>query len=584
MDAVSDIKDRLSIEDVVSEYVQLKRAGRNFKGLSPFVSERTPSFVVSPEKQIWHDFSSGKGGDVFSFIMEVEGLDFKGALELLARKAGVELEEYRTSSQSSQKSSGQADQKKRLYEAVEHAVRFYQSHLIRTTEPLKYLREKRGYEKQTLLDFRFGYSPAGGQELTKYLQRKGFSPAELKRAGLSTLRSGTLQDMFRGRVMIPLLDPQGRPVGFTARQLQEDKRYPKYINTPATVLYDKGRQLFGLSQAKEAIRKSGYAVVVEGNLDVVASHQAGIKNVVASAGTALTAFHLKDLKRFTGDVRISFDDDRAGQEAAARTIPLAQSIGGIDLSIVSIPTGKDPDELIRENPKLWQSVVESPKYMVDWLIERLAHSLDLQSAQGKRILVEEILKIVRELKDTVEQEHYLQVLADLTNTSKQTITDKFMQKPLVQRRLKQVKTSKQDLLDEKEQRILEQHLLALSMKHQEIGKVLARVPLDVFSTPAHDAARYITEHPGISISGVSENADEYGKMLTLLYEEYYQHADEDELSYQARQLVSRLVHAYAKNKKSSLIVEMGNTSEKNQATLLLAVKQLDDLVVQFAAR
>ena len=582
MDAVSDIKDRLSIEDVVSEYVQLKRAGRNFKGLSPFVSERTPSFVVSPEKQIWHDFSSGKGGDMFSFIMEVEGLDFKGALELLARKAGVELEEYKPAKQGSGGQPVQADQKKRLYEAVEHAVRFYQSQLIKHTEPLKYLREKRGYEKQTLLDFRFGYSPTGGRELTEYLQKKGYSNDELKRAGLSTVRNGQLFDMFRGRVMIPLLDPQGRPVGFTARQLQEDKRYPKYINTPATILYDKGRQLFGLSQAKDAIRKSGYVVVVEGNLDVVASHQAGIKNVVASAGTALTAFHLKDLKRFTGDVRISFDDDRAGQEAAARTIPLAQSIGGIDLSIISIPTGKDPDELIRENPKLWQDVVESPKYMVDWLIERLAQSLDLKTAQGKRVLVEEILKIVRELKDTVEQEHYFQVLGDLTNTSKQTIVERFNQKPIAQKRLKSVKPPVPDSADEKEQRIREQHLLALSMKQKAIGKMLMSIPLDVFSPGSQEAARYITEHPGISIAGVSDSADEYGKMLALLFEEYYQHADEDELRYQARQLVSRLIHTYAKIKKASLIAEMGSASENNQATLLLAVKQLDDLVVQFA--
>lgn len=582
MDAVSDIKDRLSIEDVVSEYVQLKRAGRNFKGLSPFTNERSPSFVVSPEKQIWHDFSSGKGGDVFSFIMEVEGMDFKAALELLARKAGVELEEYK---QSSPKSGGAGgDQKKRLYEAIESAVRFYQSRLIRHTESLKYLREKRGYEKQTLLDFRFGYSPTGGRDLVLYLQKKGYSTDELKRAGLATIRSGQLSDMFRGRVMIPLLDPQGRPVGFTARQLQEDKRFPKYINTPATVLYDKGRQLFGLSQAKEAIRKKGFAVVVEGNLDVVASHQAGIKNVVASAGTALTAFHLKDLKRFTGDIRLSFDDDRAGQEAAVRTIPLAQSVGGIDLSIVSIPTGKDPDELIKEDPKLWQNVVEKPKYMVDWLIERMAQSLDMKSAQGKRTLVDEILKVVRELKDTVEQEHYMQVLADLTNTSKQTIVEKFAQKPFTQKRLKTVKPKSGDSTEEKEQRVREQHLLALSMKQKDIGQMLTRIPLDVFSQSAQEAARFIVEHPGVSIAGVSESADEYGKMLTLLYEEFYQHADEDELRYQARQLVSRLVHIYAKIKKDALIIEMGSASEKNQATLLLAVKQLDDLVVQFAVK
>jgi len=576
MDAVSEIKGKLSVEDVVSEYVQLKRSGRNFKGLSPFTPEKSPSFIVSPEKQIWHDFSSGKGGDMFSFIMEVEGMDFKGALELLARKAGVDLEEFKPSKGSSGPNKKTKD---RLFEAVEHAVKFYQVQLTKNVGPLKYLREKRAYEKQTLIDFRFGYSPRGGRDLSKYLSQKGYSGEELKKAGLVSSRGNDTYDMFRGRVMIPLLDPQGRPVGFTARLLEDDKNSPKYINTPATILYDKGRQVFGLSLAKEAIRKAGFVVVVEGNLDVVASHQAGIRNVVASAGTALTSFHLKDLKRFTGDIRLAFDDDRAGQEAAARTIPLAQSLGGIDLSIVSLPDGKDPDDLIRKDPKLWQAVVETPKYMVDWLIERTAASLDLKTAQGKRTFVAEILKTVRELKDSVEQEHYTTTLADMTNTSVQTIKAKLDENPTKTRRLK---TTKKPEIDEpkmaKEQRVREQHLLAICMKHQDIGKVLTNIPDDVFSAEAQDTARFVTEHPG-----VSPTESEYGTMLALLFEEYYQHTDEDELSYQAKMLVSRLVHTYAKIKKTALVQEMGSANEKDQKTLLKAVKQLDDLIVQFSA-
>ncbi|MFZ1684370.1 MAG: DNA primase, partial [Candidatus Zixiibacteriota bacterium] len=401
MDAVNEIKSRISIEDVISEYVQLKRSGRNFKGLSPFTNEKSPSFMVSPEKQIWHDFSSGRGGDVFSFIQEVEGLDFKGSLELLARKAGVDLAEF----QPKTGDGTDKNQKERLFSAVEQAVLFYQVQLTKNIPALKYLREVRGYEKQTLLDFRFGYSPNDGKALISYLQNKGFSPSELQKAGLSSTRGNDTYDMFRGRIMIPLLDPQGRPVGFTARQVVDDKNSPKYINTPSTILYDKGRQVFGLSQAKEAIRKSGYVVVVEGNLDVVASHQAGIKQVVASAGTALTTYHLKSLQRFTGDVRLSFDDDRAGQDAAERAIPLAQALG-LELSIVSIPSGKDPDELIKQDPKAWEKTVNSSQYMIDWLIDRIASGSDLNSAQGKRQFTAKIMSIVRQLKDPVEQEHY----------------------------------------------------------------------------------------------------------------------------------------------------------------------------------
>lgn len=575
MDAVEEIKGRLSIEDIVSEYVQLKRSGRNFKGLSPFTAEKSPSFMVSPEKQIWHDFSSGKGGDMFSFIMEVEGLDFRGSLELLARRAGIDLEEF----QPKKRGSSQSKEKERLYSAIEQAVVFYQRQLTLHNEPLEYVRKKRGYEKQTLLDFRFGYSPSNGRELTQFLTKRGFSTDELKKAGLVSVRGRDVYDMFRGRIMIPLMDPQGRPVGFTARQLVDDPRAPKYINTPATILYDKGRQVFGLSLAKDAIRKSGFVVVVEGNLDVVASHQAGVKNVVASAGTALTVFHLKDLKRFTADIRVAFDDDRAGQEAAERTIPLAQSIGGLDLSIVSLPKGKDPDELIKSDAALWSEVVNEPLYMVDWLIERAAATHDLTSAQGKRQFTDQIVTVIRSLQDPVEQEHYIRVVADKTKTSIPTITEKVHSREIQKKRLRNVKPQQsREPKDLKEQRVREQHLLAICMRHQSAGKMLTKIPVDVFSPEAQETARYISEHPG-----VSPNGGEYATMLSLLYEEYYQHTAEDELDYQVKKLISRLVQTYAKIKKHALIAELERATETEQQTLLRAVKQLDDLVVQFSA-
>ena len=235
-DAVSEVKARLNIEDIVSEYVQLKRAGRNFKGLSPFTNEKTPSFIVSPDKQIWHDFSSGKGGDMISFIEQVEGLDFKGALELLARKAGVELTEFKRSNGSNSKA------KERLFDAVEASVSYYQVQLTKNEQALKYLRLKREYDKQTIIDFRFGYSPSGKDNLYQYLKSKGFEDRELLQAGLVVKRDNGIIDMFRGRIMVPLRDTQGRPVAFTARQLKDDKNSPKYINTQATILYDKSRQ------------------------------------------------------------------------------------------------------------------------------------------------------------------------------------------------------------------------------------------------------------------------------------------------------------------------------------------------------
>ena len=213
-------------------------------------------------------------------------------------------------------------------------------------------------------------------------------------------------DMFRGRIMIPLADAQARIIGFTARILEDDPQAPKYINTPQTLLYDKSRHVFGLHLAKDAIRRSNYAVVTEGNLDVIASHQAGVRQVVATAGTALTEQHLKALSRFTGDIRLSFDADKAGLAATERAIPIASKVG-VALSIVTIPSGKDPDELIKQSPKTWEEIIQKPKYALDWLMERYQKSLDLRSAQGKKEFSDVILRVVSSLTDPVEREHYV---------------------------------------------------------------------------------------------------------------------------------------------------------------------------------
>ena len=565
MDAVSEVKGRLNIEDVVSEYVQLKRAGRNYKALSPFTNEKTPSFIVSPEKQIWHDFSSGKGGDVISFIEQVEGLDFKGSLDLLARKAGVDLSEF------SQKASTSSKVKDRLFQAVDAAVGYYQVQMTKNQETLKYLREKRGYSKQTLLDFKFGYSPTSGNDLQKFLSSKGFSDEEMQKAGLIVKRQNMFVDMFRGRVMIPLSDSQGRPVGFTARQLKDDSNSPKYINTPATILYDKSRQLFGFHRAKEYIRKSGYVVVVEGNLDVVASHQAGVGQVVASAGTALTTQHLKSIQRFTGDVRLAFDDDRAGQEAAERTIPLAQSLD-MELSFISIPAGKDPDELIKQDVDAWLKTVESPQYMVDWLIDRIASQEDLSTAPGKREFTSKVLSIIRQIKDQVEQEHYIRKLADMTRTSYDSVMKKFdsTNTSTIVRR-KNVHKSEPEPKEIVEQRVREQHFLSIMLSVPDFRYLLEPVPVDVFTGDAHDF--YIGSD---NLQNVKNN-DEYAKMLTLLFEETYQHTDGEELDYQAKQLLNRLIDHYTRHKKQEIQNLLLNADENEERELLTQVNELESL-------
>src|ERR1700741_523613 len=424
MDAVEEIKSRLNIEDVISEYVQLKRAGRNFKGLSPFSNERIPSFMVSPEKGIWHDFSSGKGGNIFSFVMEMEGLEFREALELLARKANVDLEQFRGT-----RGSGNAKVKERLYDANEMACKFYQVQFSQNQAALEYIFKTRRYSKEIALEFRLGYSPNNGSALIDYLKKQGFTEKELTQAGLTARRyRGGVQDMFRGRLMVPLMDQQGRVIGFTARLLEDIPDAPKYINTPQTLLYDKSRHVYGFSQAKDALRKAGFAVLVEGNLDVIASHQAGVRNVVATAGTALTEPHLKTISRFTSDVRLAFDEDKAGQAATERAIPIASKVG-VRLGIITLPSGKDPGQLIKKDPKLWQEDITKSEYAIDWLIERYSKVLDLSKAPDKREFSDVTLATVRQLTDSVEQDHFVSKIAKILGVSSDAIRSKLKEPP-----------------------------------------------------------------------------------------------------------------------------------------------------------
>jgi DNA primase len=584
MDATEEIKSRLNIEDVISEYVQLKRAGRNWRGLSPFGNERTPSFMVSPEKQIWHDFSSGKGGNMFSFVMEMEGLDFKGALELLARKAGVDLEQFR-----GPRSGVYAKEKERLYAALELTTKFYQAHFTKSQTALQYVFQKRGFNKETALEWRLGYSPGNGSALINFLKSKGFSEHEMRAAGV-TAKSyrGGIQDMFRGRIMIPLCDPQARVIGFTARILEDDPKAPKYINTPQTILYDKSRHVFGLHLAKEAIRRNQYAVLVEGNLDVIASHGVGVRPVVATAGTALTQYHLKALSRFTSDIRLSFDQDKAGLQATERAIPIASQVG-VSLSIITIPTGKDPDELIKQDVGAWQKVIEQPQYALDWLIERYTRELDITSGIGKRKFSDIILPVVAKLVDEVERDHYLGKLAELLGVTKEALRQKLTQQEQRSDTTKRIKTPSQTLVTDKtvaDYVKTQDHLLALNLLHPNLRGSLTPITVDmVVGQPSKKLLEVLKTNPNIQgdllevreLSSVSD----YVKMLVVIDEELYQNLEAVELEYESTRLQTRLIEQYTKVQKQRIAVALQSADETQTQSLLVKARQLDTLLKQY---
>lgn len=583
MDAANEIKTRVSIEDIIGEYVQLKRAGRNWKGLSPFSEERTPSFVVSPEKQIWHDFSSGRGGDVFAFVMEVEGLDFKGALELLARKAGVDLDQFRS------KNSGgtRGPNKERLYALLDLTAKFYQVQFSRNKEALNYVLSKRKFSKQTALEWRLGYSPNSGSALVTFLKSKGFSEAEMKLAGVSTERYKRPGDMFRGRVMIPLCDAQGRVIGFTARLLADDPKAPKYINTPQTPLYDKSRHVFGLHLAKESIRKSGFVVVAEGNLDVISSHQAGVRQVVATAGTALTEFHLQALSRFTGDIRLCFDADKAGLNATERAIPIA-SKAKVSLSIIPIPNGKDPDELIQQSPEKWQEIIQTPQYALDWLIDRYQNLLDITSAQGKRQFSDVILEVVRGIADPVEQDHYMAVVSKLMDINQEALRTKLDQAPqpaAQPKPLKQVKATPAKLdRDTVELAKVQNRLMALALMLPKLRIIALDSITDdmLIDERARSLLVFLNENPGfngdVATAMQLQATADYVKILALQYEQLYHGLESIELQNEVARLQAHLIERYVKSQKQQIAESLQGADEAQIQTLLEKAKILDQLL------
>ena len=582
MDAVEEVKGRLSIEDVISEYVPLKRAGRNWRGMSPFSNEKTPSFMVSPEKQIWHDFSSGKGGNMFSFVMEVEGLDFKAALELLARKAGVDLEQYRQSPRSS------GPNKERLHELLELAARFYQVQFSKHRPALEYVLKKRGFSKETALGWRLGYSPNNGRALVEFALSKGYNEAEIKQAGLSSQSyRGGLQDMFRGRLMIPLQDQQGRVIGFTARLLNDDPKAPKYINTPQTVLYDKSRHIYGLHLAKESIRKQNFAVLVEGNLDVIASHQAGVRQVVATAGTAITEPHLKTLGRFSGDIRLCFDADKAGLAATERAIPLA-SKANVTLSIITLVDAKDPDELIKKDPSKWQVAIQEHSYALDWLMQHYQAELDITTAPGKRRYSDILLPVIRQLGDAVERDHYLNAIAKTIGISHEALEQKLQKsaepaRP-TRRRLKisPAQLDRQAIDNQKTQ----DNFLALMLTRRTLREFLDQITPDMLhNEPARTLLNFLKQNPDFdgkqsaNLEGLREITD-YVKIQSLLYEELYQGLELNELHYEAARLQARLIETYVKTQKNKLALALETADDTNTRGLLEQAKHYDNLLKQ----
>ena len=416
LDPKDEIKQRLDVGEVIGRYLQLKPAGSgSFKTCCPFHAEKTPSFYVSIEKQIWHCFGCSKGGDLFSFLMEIEGIDFPRALEIAAQFAGVKLPERVI--------EPDKQEKEILFELHVVAQKLF-TKILKDHERAKDAREylkKRGITDELIDSFELGFAPEEWRMLTDFLRKRNYKDSDLIKSGLAkqTQAGDDLIDRFRNRILIPLFDAQGRIVGFTGRSLVEtDKSGPKYLNSPETLIYNKRSILYGLHLAKAEIRRTKSVIIVEGNLDVIASHKAGVKQIVASSGTALTEIQLSILKKLTNTLIFCFDEDSAGYEAAKRGMDLAQSMG-FDLRVIRITKdlGKDPDDVVQKDPLLWKALVEKPIHVMQYYFDKEFEKANMIDVSQKKQVTELLLSKIGLYTNAIEREHWLMHLADRTRLS-----------------------------------------------------------------------------------------------------------------------------------------------------------------------
>ena len=432
--SVAEVKSRLAVADVVGETVQLRKAGSTFKGLCPFHGEKTPSFVVTPARETWKCFGCGKGGDIFTFVMERDNLPFGEALALLAQKAGVVLDE---------RSRAEDAKRARLREVLEGAISFY--HAILTSHELgkpalDYL-HGRGFTDETIASQRIGWAPESWDACSKALAAKrGATPEELAVVGLTTDRGGGrgAYDRFRARIIFPIRDANGKATGLGGRLLPSDDARgdhgPKYLNSAATPLFDKSRTLYMIDKAKASIRKSGTAVLVEGYTDALMAHQSGFENVVASMGTALTPAQVALLLRYGSKIVLAYDVDAAGAKAGAfgatellrLVTELATASDGpslVDVGIVKLPDGKDPDEVVRDQPDVWRAAVERPTPVVEYLIEEAASAHDVRDLAGRKRAVDALTPTLRILRDPVIRDGYAAAAARRIGVDESTIRE-----------------------------------------------------------------------------------------------------------------------------------------------------------------
>jgi len=561
MNPVEEIKNRLDIVDIVSSYINLQQSSGNFKAVCPFHNEKTPSFMVSREKQIWHCFGCDKGGDLISFVEQYEGIEFKEAIRILAEKANVVLTGF---------SSSKKEDNSKLYAINKAAAEFFHTILEENSpasqKTLAYL-DKRQIKADSISNWQLGLSPESWDSLFKYLVDAKYSQEDIFKAGLTVKKkdgSGYV-DRFRKRLMFPISDTQGRVVAFTSRSLagivyDEEEQGGKYINSPQTLIYDKSKILYGWHLAKELMRKKKYLIVVEGNMDVISAHQTSAKNTIAVSGTALTIEHIKLIKRYANNMILAFDGDAAGSRASFRSIALCWQ-EDMNVKILVLPKGKDPADIIKDNPDQWLQFIKDSIPVMDYYFKRIFQAIDINRADHKKIAVQKLLPIIKYLKTEIEQVHYLKILSDKLQVPFEILkkdlegTTSFLEKQdIAVQKIVQDKKDSATLLSEM--------ILTIAFyKNQYLDKLISELDPDMIVEGLQDLYKkviiYYTKHQNLEKFGdfeqLSLEEKETWIRLSMFGEKDYHEAKEIDIASDFQNLIFRLKKASLDLQRQDLI-------------------------------
>jgi DNA primase len=509
---VQEIKGRLDIIDILGEYLKLRKVGAGYQALCPFHNEKTPSFYISPERQTYKCFGCGAYGDIFSFMMEIEGIDFKEALHLLARRAGVEISPAHTQLRSEQKA---------LYDVCNKSAEFFVNQLeSEVGQRAKEYLIKRGISEESIANWRIGYAPEKWTALLDDLQDKGFKKEVILAAGMAVKHpeKQTVYDRFRGRIMFPIANLQGQIIGFGGRVFEGDEESAKYINSPQTLIYDKSKAIYGLDKAKLAIREKGQIILSEGYTDVIMSHQSGFTQTVATSGTALTQGQLSILKRYSENILMAFDMDSAGNMATQRAIALAQEEGFL-VKVVTMEVGLDPAEMILKSPEEWSGRIEKAKSVLDFYFELAFRDNDPKTPEGRRQIARLILPLLGSLSDRIEQSHWVQELSRRLKADEKDIwaeverIGKTEPESAPESAVRKPRALTQDHLSRKDR--LERRIVGMLLLDQKYHCLVDKEDKKLFSQWAHDIIDCLADETLEEKRKASRNLDNLINVLAL---------------------------------------------------------------------